>query len=729
MCGFTMSYAQVRDTIRAKTELEEVVVSGSKFLEKSSKLAVSIKSIGLKEFKRLNLSNTGNMLESSGLAFVQKSQQGGGSPIIRGFEANKILLVVDGIRMNNAIFRGGHLQNIITIDPNALQRVEVVYGPSSTLYGSDALGGVINMFTKEPALAAAGKKDSIKTVAQIRYSSAVSEKTAHVDFNYGGQKFASFTSVTYSDFGDLITGKNRDKKYPDFGKSLYHVERINGKDSAVKNQSPERLRGSGYSQFDLLQKFLYKPNANTEHLLNIQFSNSSNIPRYDRLSEIANGLPRFSEWYYGPQKRFAAAYTLNKTYANKFFTESRKYISYQAIEESRFDRRFKQSVRNERMEKIEVISLGAEARKILKKHEFVVGGDAQLNYLQSTARGFNVDNGAITKITTRYPDGKNNMSYAALFAQHIWKITNRLTLNDGIRLNYVSLNSNFSDTTLLHLPYTRAKQNNVAASGNIGLAYSPNNQFKTAVVISSGFRAPNIDDLAKVFDSKAGSVIVPNTGLKPEHTQNVEWNIIKYFTIKGNPGGAKIGGSIYYTWFKNAIITDKFTLNGNDSIFYNGVKSQVLANQNKASATIWGWNLYGSLILARNLELQANSTYTYGRYTSDNAKVPLDHVPPFFGRGGVKYENKKWYAEAYVMFNSWKRIKNYNPFGEDNQQYATVDGMPSWHTYNVRCNYDVAKTFQLQFAVENIADKHYRAFASGISGPGRNFVLSAKLSL
>ncbi len=720
--------AQEPDTVQAKSELQEVVVSGSKFNERYSKLAVTIKTINSRDFKRLNISNTANLLEASGHVFVQKSQQGGGSPILRGFEASRVLLMVDGIRMNNAIYRAGHLQNIITVDPFILQRLEILYGPSSTLYGSDALGGVVNMFTRGPILSVRNA-DTFQVDVTTRYASAINEKTLHADIGYGNKRLGYFTSVTYSDFGDVTIGKKRPDAYAKFGAFEKYIQRINNVDSAIVNTNSNKLKNSGYNQFDILQKLVYKPSDHTLHTINFQLSNSNNIPRFDRLSEVANGVPRFAEWYYGPQKRYVAAYKLERMNLTGLFNELRAVASWQFVEESRYDRRYRQAVRNERIERIHVAGFSIDGRRKMGNHELVVGADAQLNFLKSVAQGFNVNNGAITKITTRYPDGKNNMNYAAVFAQHLFKITPKLTLNDGIRLNYTRLNSRFNDTALLHLPFTTAMQQNVAVSGNAGLAYAPNDQFKIAVVASTGFRAPNVDDLAKVFDTRAGVVVVPNRDLKPEYTFNAELNLVKYFTLHQNPFAARIGGAVYRTWFQNAIVTDAFRFNGQDSITYTGVRSVVLANQNKAAAYLWGWNIYGGISLFEGLDLNATMSYTYGRYKANNKEVPLDHIPPFFGRVGMKYEKHKLYGEFYVMFNGWKRIADYSPSGEDNAQYATAEGMPAWQTFNLRGSYELLKSLQLQVAIENIADAHYRTFASGISAPGRNVIVSLKCSL
>jgi hemoglobin/transferrin/lactoferrin receptor protein len=278
----------------------------------------------------------------------------------------------------------------------------------------------------------------------------------------------------------------------------------------------------------------------------------------------------------------------------------------------------------------------------------------------------------------------------------------------------------------MHFPFSSARQDNVALNGNAGLVYAKDDKLKIAAVFSTGFRAPNFDDLTKVFDSRAGAVVVPNANLKPEYTYNAEVNFVKYFPVNSDPFRASIGGSLFYSWFKNAIVVDLFRLNDKDSIIYEGVKSVVLASQNKATAYLWGWNVYGNLKFTKHLQLNSNITYTYGRYSSNNMEVPLDHIPPVYGKVAFRYDNKKLGVELYSLFNGWKRIKNYNPNGEDNQQYATPEGMPSWNTINAKVNYNIFKKIVFQFGVENISDVRYRTFSSGFSAPGRNFIVALK---
>ncbi|PIY07319.1 MAG: TonB-dependent receptor, partial [Bacteroidetes bacterium CG_4_10_14_3_um_filter_31_20] len=201
--------------------IDEVVISASKFEEKRKDVVQPIQVIKPKELAFMNQPTTADVLQNTGNVLMQKSQLGGGSPIIRGFETNKVLIVIDGVRMNNAIYRGGHTQNIITLDNSIMDKIEIVFGPGSVVYGSDALGGVMHFYTKNPLLSDTSKM-LVKANAYTRYSTACNEKTGHVDFNLGWKKFASLTSFTYSDFGDLRQGANRNPLYGDWGKRTFY---------------------------------------------------------------------------------------------------------------------------------------------------------------------------------------------------------------------------------------------------------------------------------------------------------------------------------------------------------------------------------------------------------------------------------------------------------------------------------------------------------------------------
>jgi hemoglobin/transferrin/lactoferrin receptor protein len=201
---YNFAYAQ-RDT----TKLADVIMIHNVPVELTS-LPFQVAIITAEQIDFQNFQSTAEMLSNSGSLFVQKSQQGGGSPSIRGFEASRVLLLVDGVRMNNLIFRAGHLQNVITVDESMLDNVTIFYGPTSTLFGSDALGGTVAMSTKKAKFLGEAKNKFTGTI-NSRYSSSNMEKSLALNLNYATKNFASLTLVSVNDFGDLKMGRNRNQ--------------------------------------------------------------------------------------------------------------------------------------------------------------------------------------------------------------------------------------------------------------------------------------------------------------------------------------------------------------------------------------------------------------------------------------------------------------------------------------------------------------------------------------
>ena len=713
--GFT-----VRLSERAYS-MDEVVISASRFEEKREDVAQVIQVINAKELAFINQQTTADVLQSSGEVMVQKSQQGGGSPILRGFEANKVLLVVDGVRMNNAIYRGGHLQNSITLDNTILEKAEVVFGPGSVVYGSDALGGVVHFHTKKPILATGDDKTHFSGQAFGRYASVNTELTAHVDVNLGWKKFGSLTSVTVSSFDDLRQGRVRNPFYGNLGARDFYVERINGIDSMMANENPEVQIQSGYRQYDVLQKFLFQPSGQVRHLLNLQYSSTSDVPRYDRLTQLSGGLPRFAQWYYGPQNRLLSSYNLDWRMDKRFIDHLRLILAYQNIEESRHDRRFRQDMLNHRTERLDIFSLNLDFSEDIRRHEIRFGLEGTYNLVQSTAYAENIIDGKTEALDTRYPDGGSAMQTAAAYITHAFEISPHWILNDGIRFSYVGLQARFDDKTFFDFPFDEAKQDHTALNGHLGLVFMPDGGWRFTLIGSSGFRAPNVDDLGKVFESVPGTVILPNPGLEPEYTYNLEAGFSKVFA-----GKLTVGGTGYYTWYRNAITIQPGAFNGQDSILFDGVLSQITYNINALEAYLYGANAYLSADVTDHFSITSTLNYTYGRIRSDTTDYPLDHIPPVFGKTSFRLNLNKFRGEFWVMYNGWKRLEDYNLLGEDNFAFATPQGMPAWLTLNLRTSYQVSPHFQIQVALENILDANYRIFASNISAPGRNLIVTAR---
>ncbi len=715
--------------------LNEVVFSANKAEEKKSDIPYTIDVIKIKDLELNNSQTSADMITNTGNIMVQKSQGGAGSPIIRGFEANRVLMVIDGVRLNNAIYRAGHLQDVITVDNAMLERTEIIYGPSSVMYGSDALGGVMHFYTKKPVFGE--DKINFKLNSYMRYSTANKEQTGHVDFNLGFKKLASLTSITYSDFDDLRTGYARTPN-PDFGRNYYYAERKpdNLGDTMVYNTNPNIQKNSGYSQTDVMEKLLYKANDNINIGLNMQYSTSSTIDRYDRLQEYSGSTLKYAEWYYGPQNRlFASLYSTIKL-TGKLFDNLRIAATYQDIDQSRISRKFNNSKKTSQIENVKVYSFNADFRKKVKeKHELSYGLEALQNNVTSKATSVNILTNAETPSATRYPDGGSTMITTAAYFTHSWEINEQLILSDGLRYSYNILSSDFVDTTFYPFPFKSATQKNGALNGNMGLIIMPEKSVRFNILGSTGYRSPNIDDMTKVFESVGGNIIIPNEKLKPEYAYNIEAG----FSIMAFEDKIKFEGNYYYTLLKNAIVTKNAQYQGKDSIYYSGAMSRVQSAQNADEAYLQG--VYGAIVsdLSDYVSFKTSLTYTFGQYyqeltpTTNNPNhdtiVPLDHIPPMFGQTSLFFHLKKFESQVYARYSAAKELKDYSPGGEDNLSQATPSGMPGWVTFNVKTAYHLTRHFTVNLGVENLFDTHYRVFGSGISAPGRNIMVTVRYKI
>ncbi len=715
---FCQSISQ-SETFSDSTGIDEVVISANKVAESKRNVAFQIETINAKQIQFQNGQSMANVLEKSGAVVVQKSQQGGGSPMIRGFESSRILLVIDGVRMNNLIYRAGHLQNIMTIDPSILERAEVLYGPSSTVYGSDALGGTIHFITKKPALHTKAEGVAFTMNASFRYGSANQEKTSHLNFNIGTRKFASLTALTYSDFGDLRMGQKNQTLDTLWGLRPLYQTRLNGRDTMLVNEDKFVQKTSGYKQYDVMQKLLFLQNNKVSHALNMQYSTSSDVPRYDRLTDLNDTKTRLNqaEWYYGPQRRFFGSYVLSIDDLG-FFDKMTANLSFQDIEESRHTRGWQAANLTSRVENVKVYGANIDFLRRLRTQDIHLGLDAQTSSVKSSAFTTNKNTGAIGAASTRYPDGTNSQTSIGIYLTHTWRINDKWILNDGFRLQKIHLNSTFISQQFFKFPFSDIKQDNLGWSGNVGLIFHPSKILKISAVVATGFRSPNVDDITKIFDTNTANrlVVVPNPDLRPEKTYNADLSaslrIHEQLTWEN---------TIFYTRMHDAIVVNNFQYNGQDSLVYDGVKSQVRAPQNEDMAQVSGYSSQLSYKIIPGLTAKASVHLINGKLISkDGKKSNLDHVPPTYGRMGITYEASRLQGEVSTLFNGWKKIEDYRPGAEDNEQYATPSGMPSWWTLNIKASCNLSKYLTLQAGIENLMDIQYRVFASGIHAAGRN---------
>lgn len=722
---FPLHEVLMAGTLRMSEEIihiDEVIISASKFEQLASEVPQSVVAITPNDINFYHSQTAADALGITGQVFIQKSQLGGGSPMIRGFAASSVLVAIDGVRMNNAIFRSGNLQNVINIDPNIIEKAEVVLGPGSVLYGSDALGGVMNFSVKEPGFASS-ESMLIKSTGYLRYSSANNEQTGHIQFNLGGRKFSWLSSFTYSKFDHLRTGSKRTDEFPNYGKRLEYVVRRDDRDVIIKNADENLQVFSGYNAFNTIQRFKLRPSTFFDITYSLYYSTTSDIPRYDRLIVSNDSIPASSVWNYGPQEWMMNALQFSFYNKNSFFNEMHIVLANQQFGESRIDRKFQDPFRRERTENVDVWTLNIDIDKEIDEHQkLFYGFEGVYNKVGSRAETMDIETGVLSKASTRYPDGGSTLGNVALYGSYQNKFRDRWMFSSGIRYSYLILNSLFSDTTFYKFPFDEITINTGAITGNLSLVYSTKNNWIFDFLLGSGFRAPNVDDIGKVFDSEPGNVVVPNEDLKPEYAYNAEIGFTK--TI---PAFMKLNIVGFYTRLVDTMVRRDFTVDGQDSIIYDGTLSKVEALVNVGKAYIAGITVDLKLDLAENLSFTSTLTVMNGLDTEDD--LPLRHVTPTYGRSGVEFRGNNFRAELFARYQASKAFKDLAPSEQAKNYLYTPDGALGWSTLNVNTSWQPNPIFQLSAALENILNQHYRPYSSGISSPGRNFMLSVKISI
>lgn len=717
---YELVYAQ--NTFKKDTliELNTVVVGVSRFEEPEAETTQHVVTIDKKTIASQNPQTTADLLGASGEVAIQKSQQGGGSPMIRGFSTNRLLITVDGVRMNNAIFRSGNLQNIISIDPFSVERAEVLFGPGSVMYGSDAVGGVMNFQTLEPKLS----PDSLPMVygnATIRYSSANNENTGHVDYNVGWKKWALVTSVSYFNFSDLTMGSRGSADYL----QPFIVSMQGNQDIVLANDDGLVQTPSGYAQINVLQKVRFQPNEVWDFIYGFNYSTTSDYSRYDRLIQTnGDGTPRYAQFDYGPQEWMMNNLKITAKPVNaKWVDKMNMYLAHQHFEESRISRRFGKKVKQTRLEKVDAFSVNADfEKKISTKSQVNYGVESVVNLVNSSGMDENIVSGEQTKGAARYP--KSLWASNALYVVYKYQLNPKMLLRSGFRYNHFLLNAKF-DTTFYPFPFVQANTTNHGVSGNVGWLYTMNKQWRVSANLSNGFRSPNVDDLGKVFDSVPGAVVVPNLNLKPEYAYNAELGIAKHF---GN--SIEIDVATYYTYLNNALVRRDFTLNGNDSIQYDSEPSKVQAIQNAASAYVYGLQGGLNVKLPYHLKLKSNITWQKGQEElDDKTRSPLRHAAPVYGITHILYEQRKLKIDFYAIYSGSKSFEEL-PISELEKAYLYAKDnegnpySPSWLTLNIKAHYYFHKHLKLLVGIENITDLRYRTYSSGLTAAGRNFIIT-----
>lgn len=772
---------------RQVNELNEVVVIGRRD-DLPSQVPYTFTKVTKQDIAFFEPQTTADALWNTAGVFVQKTQMGGGSPVLRGFEANRVLLVVDGVRMNSGIYRSGHLQNSITVDNAMLERTEVIFGPGSLLYGSDALGGVIHFRSKEPALALGDGPMVVESSLYTRYATANQEKSVHADVNFGKRKWASLTSLTYTDYNDLRAGGNRPDGYENFGKRLYYVKRVDDHDEVVQNVKQDGSSfkenydvqvGTAYGQIDFLQKIKYQPNRHFFAILNFQQSTSTDVPRYDYLNELTKASDptslRYAEWFYGPQRRLMSSLKLRFSKPNALYDKATVIGAFQQLHENRLYRFLNKSQRIYQLEDVNIYSLTADFDKNLNdsgNQVLMYGVDFNYNDINSEGGRVKITDESITRnALSRYPAENSLKTVGAYTNYHVANADTTLAFDAGLRFTATKLLSIYSATDSNTVWPTDYYEPGIGATNSdltwsIGGTWRSLTGTKVRLLGSKAFRSPNIDDYSQ-YRPRNGYINIPNPDLGPERSYNLELHLSQSIGTSTDQFRMVLGVTGFYTYVQDIMTRRASTLPDSTNIVtVDGINFETRANVNANKGVIKGlsgelqakigekWSFESVMTLTRG-DVSFTLKDAQGNVVFDGLQ-PIDHIPPANGFTNLTFQSGRFKVSGVVRYNMAKKISRYGvsdlslgPNGElvigrsgteDNLEYAythvdaqtgkTVqDGTLAWTTYNLYTAFDLSKNFTLHAAVENITDLHYRPFSSGVSAAGRNFILSLRVNL
>lgn len=690
------------EMVEAPYRAREIQVTASRHaaLEQSVPQFVSI--LSRQEMQARNAGQTPELLREEAGVVVQKTNQGGGSPILRGLRANKVLLLIDGIRLNNATYRGGNVQYANTISPASLSQVEIVRGPVSALYGSDALGGAIHFMTRNPDLSG-NPGWRWQGQAATRFSSADQTASFAVGTEMASPRLGIIVDASVHRYGDVKRGDAG-------GGALMHRLQNDSRTSRKlqKTQSP-----NGYDSFELAAKALWRPLARHRFTIAYQRHRQRKVPRYDVIETGNHSL-----WQYDPQERDLFYIRYEHKGPTALFTSAQATFSINR----QFERRVKQKTGSttQTRDQFETLTYGAQVqfnRVLLRRHYLVYGAEYYVDHVATASSALDLSSGTVAPRATLYPNGSRYHNFGA-FAQAELMLTSSWQLNLSARYSAFRLLSNFTDDVLLP-ELTSVEISPAALTAGAGTAIALSEQVRLVANVAQGFRAPNLDDVAKLGPGKGDNIYeVPGPNLSPEQ-------------MLGLDAGLKLASErtrahivFYYNRIRDILLRRPGTYAGRPYVIDEGDTLAVFMKKNAGRAYTTGFEggFQASLPGSFGVTIFGAAGYVYAQNTT--LHEPLSGIPPLHGLAGVRwrkraveFELRGRFAAAQTRLSSEDKLDLRIPEG----------GTPGWWTLTFRAGWQLRDKVSVRFAIENLLDRNYREHLSGMNAPGRNFVLAGEV--
>ena len=702
--------------------LEEITVTGTRSERDTFGTPTAVSVITSEELGRKSLGTTPDMLRGAIGVMVQKTTAGQGSPYVRGLTGYQTLIIVDGVRLTNSTFRSGPNQYLSTVDPGQIEKIEVMRGYGSALYGSSAIGGVINVFTKSPTESLKGF--SLHPYVSTKFSSSDTGKFGRIGMDGGYKDFSFIAGGSYKDIGDLKPGKGYDIQLPT--KKFLLTSQSNPtlpKDAwLVDVEKP-----TGWKEKDGDVKLNYRISNKQDVKLAYQGVRQGNVPRYDKYA-----TKEYDVLLYNPQNRDLTYLNYTAREIMPFINFMQASVSYQKQEEGQKQQKAKSTSQTEINDATDTMGLSLQLDSLLgKRQKITYGGEFYHDQLNSQSTTTDSKTSKLTKEAWgAYPNGATFWDMNA-YVQDEFKILNSL---EAVLAGRYTRFQTQADLSIKGPSFGVFKNSGDAVTGSFGLVFGIIEGLNLTFTAGQAFRAPSLSDTTAVKITNQ-AISAPNPDLKSERSSGIDVGIktkSKYFS-----------GTINY--YFNRIKDSVTSLKVQEAYAGKDMPKlyQDLVNANKEATVTIAYNSEEPTDI-QGIEIAVNKAVfplfpaisTYGNMTVTRVKdiaenQPMQREVPINGILGIRWDENegRFWAETYSRFavkqdrlaktdRSDPRIPGLtnDPAKEDPMAYT-----PGWFTFNVRIGVNMNDWTRLSLCVENITNRRYREHGSGVDGPGTGF--------
>jgi outer membrane receptor protein involved in Fe transport len=654
-------------------ELSPVVVTATRGERPSFDVPNAVTIVDREDAERQAPRVLPDLLRGETGVFVQQTTPGQSAPIIRGLIGSSILMLVDGMRLNTAIFRSAPNQYFALVDPYNVQRIEVVRGAGSALYGSDAMGGVINVITPVPRLASEQWQLHGKALGQ--FSSADTSWVNRVSLEGGKSGVAIHGGFTYQNHNDLRGGG-------DIG-----IQRPSGY---------EVYAGDGA---------LFLERGNQDLFLSVQYLKQPQTPRFDELVPgFGQTQPSSAVFFFEPNDRLFLHGRYRLRNPLPFVDGLELHVAFQEINDDRRNRDLggTREDREQNRDALTGITLQLTSRWG-QWMTFTYGGEIYLDEVSSSRVGNDINTGVTSTRQSRFADGSTFNSFSFYLQDEI-RVHPRLTAILGGRVSHFDIDIPKADREVgAHLTTSDL-------TGSLGLLYHLTPTINLVTNVGRGFRVPNVFDLSTLGPRPGNRFNIPNPNLKPEEVITIDAGVkLNFPRFTGELFG-------FYADYRDKIedvATGEVTPEGR----------QIVQSANLNTVALYGVEAGGRFRLLDNVQLFGSLTFTWAEEEFlDGRTLPADRIPPVNGQVGLLYRPMpRLWVEPFVRFAATQdRLSE----RDRTDPRINPEGTPGWVTANIRLGWEITEHFRGRLAVENIFDQPYREHGSGINAPGINAIVS-----